>query len=153
MSYDLHPSKLVHLGLVTTVKGLCEELAQRHGLEIEFTHEDVPADLPQEVSLCLYRITQECLNNVIRHSGARRAKVTVSGNEQEIRLVVSDSGIGFDPESPILKKGIGLVGMRERLRLVGGRISIDWVPHVARRSTREFRCRERALSEDNSPRR
>lgn len=128
MSYDLHPSKLVHLGLVTTVAGLCEELARRHGLKIEFTHENVPADLPQDVSLCLYRIVQECLNNVIRHSGAQEAQVSLRLIEDEIRLRVVDSGIGFDLESPRLKKGLGLAGMRERLRLVGGRISIDSGP-------------------------
>jgi two-component system sensor histidine kinase UhpB len=125
MSYDLHPSKLVHLGLVSALKSLCDELGQNHGLEIEFVDEDVPSNLPQDISLCFYRIAQGCLNNVIRHSEAREAKVELRRTAGEIRLRVSDSGSGFDIESPRVRRGLGLVSMRERLRLVGGTISIE----------------------------
>jgi PAS domain S-box-containing protein len=128
MSYDLHPSKLVHLGLVAAVESLCEELGQTHGVNIEFNHEKIPSNLPEDISLCLYRIAQECLNNVVRHSGAREASVELRANRSEIRILVSDSGIGFDVDSPRIKKGLGLVSMRERLRLVGGRISIESRP-------------------------
>ena len=128
MSYDLHPSKLSHLGLVATLESLREELRKRHGLRIDFTHQGVPADLPNDISLCLYRIAQECLNNVIKHSRAKRARVELVGSSLEIKLLVSDSGVGFDFESPKLKKGLGLVGMRERLRLVGGIIVINSQP-------------------------
>jgi PAS domain S-box-containing protein len=128
ISYDLHPSKLVQLGLVAAVKSLCDELRSNHELEIEFFDEGVPVGLPQDISLCLYRIVQESLNNVIRHSGAEEAEVELLGTRDEVRLRVSDSGIGFDIESPGLKKGLGMLGMRERLRLVGGSISIDSKP-------------------------
>jgi PAS domain S-box-containing protein len=133
MSYDLHPSKLTHLGLVAALESLSEELRKRHGLRIDFTHQDVPVDLPKDMSLCLYRIVQECLNNVIRHSGAKRARVELVGTSSEIKLLVSDSGVGFDFESPKLKKGLGLVGMRERLRLVGGIIVINSQPSLGAR--------------------
>src|SRR5262249_49903657 len=73
ISHDLHPSKLTQLGLVAALKGLCAELSQSYGLSIKFTHAEVPAALPKEVALCLYRIVQESLNNVVRHSGAREA--------------------------------------------------------------------------------
>jgi PAS domain S-box-containing protein len=125
MSYDLHPSKLVHLGLVAALRSLCDELGESHGVQIGFENESVPNSLPQDTSLCLYRIAQESLNNVIRHSGSKSAEVELRGGGNEIRLLVSDSGIGFDTESPRLRKGLGLVGMRERLRLVGGTISIE----------------------------
>ena len=128
MSYDLHPSKLRHLGLVAALEGLCQELRRRHKLEVDFTRGEVPAHLSKETSLCLYRIAQECLSNVIKHSGAQKARVELLGNESEVKLLVSDSGVGFDIDSPELKKGLGLVGMRERLRLVGGSISIDSGP-------------------------
>jgi PAS domain S-box-containing protein len=128
ISYALHPSKLVHLGLVAAVKGLCEELRQNHGLKIDFAHENVPAAIPQDVSLCLYRIAQECLNNVVRHSGAHEARVELRGTDSHIRLRVSDSGSGFDVKSPSVRKGLGLLSMRERLRLVGGEISIESRP-------------------------
>jgi signal transduction histidine kinase len=65
MSYDLHPSKLVHLGLIAALKGLCDELRQHHRMKIDFTHQ-VQHDLPKDISLCLYRTVQECLNNVIK---------------------------------------------------------------------------------------
>jgi signal transduction histidine kinase len=128
MSYDLHPSKLVHLGLVSSVKSLCNELHASHGLKIKLTQENVPADLPQDTALCLYRIVQECLNNVVRHSGALEAEVQLRGTDKEIRLHVSDSGTGFNTESPKIKKGLGLLSMKERLRLVGGHISIESSP-------------------------
>ena len=128
ISHDLHPSKLNQLGLIATVKSLCNDLQRTHRLKLEFTHEGVPARLSQEISLCLYRIVQECLHNVIKHSGAREAKVEIRGTANEIRLRVSDTGIGFDFESPGTKTGIGLVSMNERLRLVGGQISISSPP-------------------------
>ena len=125
MSYDLHPSKLRHLGLVAALEGLCQEYRRHHKLEIDFTRSEVPATLPKDISLCLFRVAQESLNNVIKHSGAQKARVELVGSGMEIKLLVSDSGIGFEINSPELKKGLGLVGMRERLRLVGGNITID----------------------------
>jgi PAS domain S-box-containing protein len=128
ISRDLHPWKLVHLGLVASVKSLCHELRQIHKLKIEFSHDGVPAGLSQEISLCQYRIAQECLNNVIKHSGALDAKVELRGTEEEIVLRVSDTGVGFDAESPGIKRGLGLVSMRERLRLLGGKMSVESRP-------------------------
>jgi PAS domain S-box-containing protein len=128
MSYDLHPSRLIHLGLVAAVNSMCDELCTRHALKIEFSHEDLPATIPLDISLCLYRIVQECLNNVIRHSGAKKARIKLRGTEKEIRLRVSDSGSGFEIKSPRIKKGLGLLSMRERLRLIGGTISIESRP-------------------------
>jgi len=128
MSYDLHPSKLRHLGLVAALEGLCQEYRRHHKLEIDFTRSEVPATLPKDISLCLFRVAQESLNNVIKHSGAQKARVELVGSGMEIKLLVSDSGIGFEINSPELKKGLGLVGMRERLRLVGGSIAIDSEP-------------------------
>ena len=128
ISYDLHPSKLTHLGLVAAVTGLCDDAMSSHQLKIEFLHEGVPSDLPRDVSLCLYRIVQECLNNVIKHSGAEDAKVELRRTENEVRLSLSDSGIGFDVESARSKGGLGLISMRERLRLVGGDVAIHSQP-------------------------
>jgi signal transduction histidine kinase len=88
----------------------------------------VPARLSQEISLCLYRIVQECLNNVIKHSAARDAKVKLLGTGDEIVLRVSDTGVGFDADSPAAKRGLGLVSMKERLRLVRGNISVESCP-------------------------
>jgi signal transduction histidine kinase len=89
MSYDLHPSKLVYLGLVPRLTACVKNCINAHGLKIEFNHEQVPDDLERDISLCLYRIVQECLNNVIKHSGALEAQVEIGGWGTEIRLRVS----------------------------------------------------------------
>jgi signal transduction histidine kinase len=124
VSYGLHPSKLDHLGLVAAVKSLCNELGEHHEIKIAFREERCQGLLPKEVTLCLFRIVQESLRNVIKHSGALDATVTLSGSENMIHLSVSDTGHGFDAGSTQAKSGLGLISMRERLRLVDGVISI-----------------------------
>jgi PAS domain S-box-containing protein len=133
LSHELHPAKLEQLGLVAAVRGLCRDLTQSHGLPIEFAQEDVPATLPRDTALCLYRIAQESLQNVIKHSAAQHAAVKLSGNGDSIRLRVVDDGCGFDAASRDGKEGLGLVGMRERLRLVRGVLTIDSRPAAGTR--------------------
>jgi PAS domain S-box-containing protein len=128
LSRQLHPTKLEQLGLVAAVSGLCKELGQSHDLRIEFVHRDVPESIPTDTALCLYRIVQEALRNVVKHSGARGADVELSGDADAIRLRVTDDGAGFDPKSVEGKGGLGLVSMRERLRMVRGEIAIDSSP-------------------------
>jgi signal transduction histidine kinase len=128
VSTALHPSKLEQLGLVATVRGLCHELARAHGLAIEFSDRSIAASIPGETALCLYRIVQEALSNIIKHSGARHAWVDLSGNEGGVALRVVDDGVGFDVGVTETKGGLGLVSMRERLRVVGGTIAIDARP-------------------------
>jgi signal transduction histidine kinase len=128
LSHQLHPAKLEQLGLVAALRGLCGELAQAHGLSIEFAADGVPASIPGETALCLYRITQEALRNIIKHSGAPHARVELGGSPDAITLKISDDGAGFDPGGSDGNPGLGLVSMRERLRLVGGQIAIDARP-------------------------
>src|SRR5262249_39694484 len=128
LAYRLHPSKLDHLGLLAAVQSMCDELSERQDLKIEFRHSGFPAVLPRNITLCLFRIVQESLHNVIIHSGARKALVVLERTGSEIRLSISDEGRGFDAESATIKAGLGLVSMRERIRLVGGEISIRSQP-------------------------
>jgi PAS domain S-box-containing protein len=128
MSHRLHPSKLDHLGLVTAVKGLCQEYTERRGIRVRFQAEDVSGTLPRDVSLCLYRLAQEALTNVARHSGADEVEVRLVGSADSIRLQISDSGVGFDPASADEQRGLGLISMRERLRLVNGTMTLDSDP-------------------------
>lgn len=128
LSYQLHPSKLDHLGLAAALNSFCEEVSARHELRIEFRHHGFNTALPKDITLCVFRIAQESLRNVIKHSGARRAQVVLERTEREVRLRVLDAGSGFDPESAKTKKGLGLISMRERLRLVGGKISVKSQP-------------------------
>lgn len=124
ISHQLHPSKLEHLGLVAAVKSFCEELDERRGVKIAFRSRDIPADLPKEVALCVFRVVQESLRNVVKHSGAQEARVVLGMSGQTVQLCVSDSGAGFDVDSATHRKGLGLISMKERLRLVGGSLTI-----------------------------
>jgi len=126
LSHQLHPSKLEHMGLVAAVRGLCRELEHSHGLRVSFSHDPDPGEVPQGTALCLYRIVQEALRNVVRHSGTDRAVVELSGTADGVRLRIGDDGSGFDPCHG--NGGLGLVSMRERLNLVGGQMVIDSRP-------------------------
>jgi PAS domain S-box-containing protein len=128
MSYQLHPSKLDHLGLKAALKSFCEEISVSQELNIEFSHQGFPATLPKDITLCVFRIAQESLRNVIKHSGARDARVVLEKTDEAVRLTVSDTGCGFDTESDKMKRGLGFISMRERLRLVGGEIAIHSQP-------------------------
>jgi signal transduction histidine kinase len=124
VAYQLHPSKLDHLGLVAAVKSHCLELAAHHEIKIAFREKGCSGLIPKDVTLCLFRIIQESFRNIIKHSGASEASVVLVGTPQAIHLSVSDTGRGFDVDSLVSKSGLGLISMRERLRLVGGAISI-----------------------------
>ncbi len=128
LSHQLHSSKLEHVGLVPALMGLCEELSSRFKVEIAFTDHVFSPRIPKDVGLCLFRIAQEALGNVVKHSGAREARVELYSTRNEIRLRVIDAGFGFDPELRKEDAGLGLVSMRERLRLVGGRLSVQSAP-------------------------
>jgi PAS domain S-box-containing protein len=128
LSHELHPSKLDSLGLVPAVGGFCRELSRQHGLHIQFVHHHVDEVISKEVTLCLFRIVQEALRNVVKHSGSRQAEVELSGHSDGIELRISDTGAGFDPKNINGSAGIGLVSMRERIRLVGGHLSLESEP-------------------------
>ena len=124
LSRELHASRLSYIGLVATAKGLCKEASERYNLEIDFKHDSFPSTMPSESSLCLFRILQEALHNAVKHSGAQRVDVQLRKTPNEIHLIVSDKGRGFDPETAIKQGGLGLTSMQERLRLVQGDLSI-----------------------------
>jgi PAS domain S-box-containing protein len=124
LSYKLHPSKLDHLGLATAVRSLCDEMSQNDKPKIVLHEIDIPAELPKEVKLCIFRIAQEVLRNCVKHSGADSVQVILRKTDDNICLSVSDNGRGFDPDSEESHKGLGLISMEERLRIVGGEMSI-----------------------------
>jgi signal transduction histidine kinase len=128
LSHELHPSKLDTLGLVAATAGFCREFSRQHGILIHFVHHQMDQLITKEVALCIFRIVQEALRNVVKHSGAKEASVELSGYGDGIDLCVSDAGAGFDPKSSKAMGGIGLISMRERVRLVGGYLSIESEP-------------------------
>jgi PAS domain S-box-containing protein len=128
LSHRLHSSKLEYLGIVSAASSFCRDLSEQQNVEIEFNHAGIPRSLPKEVSLCLFRVLQEALQNGVKHSGERHFRVELRGTSREIQLTVSDLGVGFDQQVAIDRRGIGLVSMRERLNLVGGEFSINSKP-------------------------
>ena len=125
ISHQLHPSRLDTLGLVATLRSFCKEFSLQHHLRVQFVHQDVPEQVPKDISLCLFRVVQEGLRNVVKHSGAAEVAVELARHGDQIDLCISDAGAGFDPAFTKVDAGLGLISMRERLRLVGGHLSIE----------------------------
>jgi signal transduction histidine kinase len=94
-------------------------------VNIEFTNENVSDSLPRDVSLSLFRVTQEALHNALKHSGVRQFFVSLQGTPDEIQLEVRDRGVGFDVEGANQDRGLGLVSMQERVHLVDGIFLIE----------------------------
>jgi len=145
LSYRLHSSRLEYLGLTAAAATFCKELSDRQGVVIDYVPNGIPKDLSQEISLCLYRVLQEALQNAIKYSGSKRLEVSLTGILDEIRLTVRDSGIGFDMEEAAQGRGLGLISMKERLKLAGGKLSIESQPGVEIRAHSERLCRFLAL--------
>jgi len=124
ISHRLHSSHLEYLGIVAAAANFCRELSEQQKVKIDFAQSSVPRALPQETSLCLFRVLQEALHNAVKYSGVQRFAVQLQGTSDEIRLTVRDSGTGFDPETAMNGRGLGLISMRERVSLVKGTISI-----------------------------
>jgi PAS domain S-box-containing protein len=124
LSHELHPGRLEYLGLEASIRQFCDDVAtaQQIPISVEFT--DVPSVLEPDIVLCLYRIAQEALHNVAKHSGASRATVRVTGDGREIGLSVEDNGVGFNPDQTRSGAGIGLISMRERARIARGRMTL-----------------------------
>jgi signal transduction histidine kinase len=125
LSHELHSSTLEHLGLAAAMRACCKELSGQTKADIQFRAEGVPKALPREIALCLFRVLQESLHNAIKHSGVREVGVELRGSSEELDLIVRDGGVGFDPKAASHGKGLGLVSMQERLKLVRGQLSID----------------------------
>ncbi len=124
LSHRLHPSKLEALGLVATIRGHCRDMS-RQGVVAHFVEDAAPSGIPADVSLCLFRVVEAALSNVVRHSEATEAYVTLEEVNRDIVLRVADSGRGFVHAAKPDQAGLGLVSMRERLRSVGGTLKID----------------------------
>lgn len=125
MSHSLHSSKLQLLGLMAAARSFCRELQDLENVEIEFHTSDIPQDLPEHVSLCLFRVLQEALQNAVKHSQSHRFRVSLACSASKIALTVRDWGIGFRQDTASKGRGLGLTSMSERLKLVGGQLSIE----------------------------
>lgn len=128
LSHRLHSSQLDFLGIAVAARSFCKELSEKQKVVVEFSHEWVPGSLPNEVSLCLFRVLQEALQNAVKYSGVQHFQDGTAGGIQRdstIQLTVSDCGVGFDQQEAMNRQGLGPISMRERLQLVNGYFFID----------------------------
>ncbi len=124
LSHRLHSATLEQLGLAMGVSVFCAEFTAQRGIQVVFSEHGVPRCVPPEISLCLFRIVQEGLRNIQKHSGAANAQVMIETTGDTLHLSISDDGAGYDVSSDGAREGLGLRSMRERARLVGGRFEI-----------------------------
>jgi two-component system sensor histidine kinase UhpB len=130
ISHGLYPRQLEYVGLATAVRTLCHEIGSGKQLSIQLAVGNLP-HLQPSISLCLYRVAQEALHNVIKHSLADRAQVELGADDHQVLLRITDGGVGFDLSRQT--EGLGLHSMRERVRLVGGTIEIVSAPKTGTR--------------------
>jgi signal transduction histidine kinase len=126
LSHRLHPSKLRLIGLVAAIDGLRRDLSPPHQ-PIAFDHRDVPAEIAQNIALCVYRVAQEALANAVKHSDAGHISVDLTGGPSGVALTITDDGKGFDVNGPP-NGGLGLISMTERVESVGGVLEIHATP-------------------------
>jgi PAS domain S-box-containing protein len=123
LSSELHPPKLTLLGLGTTLKGLCDEFAGGSKIAVQFTQHGDAVPVPADTALCFFRVMQEALQNAVKHSGGQHIEVRLRFDARQLTLWVADDGTGFEQASAG-DAGLGLMTMRERVELIGGRFRI-----------------------------
>lgn len=128
LSRQLHPAILDDLGLKDALRTECDRLAERDRLAVNFRCGQLPAGMPRDLALCVYRIAQEALRNVVKHAQADRVDLTLNADLEFLDLEIRDLGRGFDAVSGRRSAGLGLASMEERVRLVGGELSISSSP-------------------------
>jgi signal transduction histidine kinase len=124
LAVELRPSALDDFGLVAALERLAESFAEQTGISVDFQTALADERLPEEVETALYRIVQESLTNVVKHAQARRVSILLARKDGAVKAVVEDDGQGFDPAEQT-DDGYGLMGMRERLALLGGRLEVE----------------------------
>jgi signal transduction histidine kinase len=129
LSHEFHSSKLEYLGIVPGIRSWCKEFGERQGMEIDFKS-DVSSVVPFDVGICFFRVLQESLHNAANHSAVKRIEVQLREVSNEMHLIVTDLGRGFDVEAAIQGQGLGLTSMQERVRLLNGSVDIESKPMV-----------------------
>jgi len=128
LSHRLHPPPLRCLGIRAALKSLFEEFQKAYRIEIDFNIPDQMPRLANDVELCLFRIAQESLLNVVKHSGASKVRIVLEHTPKQIRLTVSDTGRGFNPAEASHQGGLGLISMEERALSIRGFLTVNSMP-------------------------
>ena len=124
LSHQLHSSTLESLGLVPAIAALCKEFTANQGIRIDFASAEIPRSINPDTALCIFRIVQEGLRNLKKHSGTGEAKVTLRMNRESVEVTVRDEGFGFDAKGMRMNEGIGIRSMEERVRSLQGKFEI-----------------------------
>ena len=135
LSHDLHSSTLEYLGLATALKGHCRECSEQLRIPIQFYCDEGDKELDSVTALALLRVVQEAIHNAVKHSRAKGILVRLNFSDRDLRLEISDDGVGFDVEAVRLAEGLGLISMRERIHLIGGEFHIVSSPGNGTRIT------------------
>jgi signal transduction histidine kinase/DNA-binding CsgD family transcriptional regulator len=146
LAYRLHPSILEDLGLGDALRAECDQLARLHGMSVKVQIRDLPAPVAPDTALCLFRVAQEAVRNVLRHAGARKVHVLLCREGEQLYLAVRDDGVGFDLRRTRTRPGLGHASMLERVRLLDGRLSISSAPGRGTTVRAWVPCREAADS-------
>jgi signal transduction histidine kinase len=125
LSHQLHSSELEYLGLSVAITRLCREFSEQYSIKVCCVCTNIPAKLENDIALTFFRVVQESLHNIAKHSGASNVQVEVAGGPREVTLSVWDNGAGFDLQESKAAAGLGLISMRERVQLIGGEFAID----------------------------
>jgi signal transduction histidine kinase len=129
LAVNLRPASLDHLGLVTALQQYIQDFSRQSNIQVDFEAVGLPDKrLPLEIETALFRIVQEALTNVVLHAQAKRADVLLSYKNQQVSAMVEDDGVGFVPTSAINDEQLGLFGMRERVEMLGGSLTIESSP-------------------------
>lgn len=148
MALLLRPAMLDELGLVPALRWQIREVGRRTGLQVKLIADELNDDLPESSRTCIYRVIQEALNNCVKHSKASEVRVVMQRDAEGLMISVQDDGVGFDPEH---NKGLGLLGMAERVNALGGRFRIESQPgHGAVLSTYFSLASDQCRAEEES---
>ena len=128
ISLQLRPAQLDNLGLVAAIKWQSERLFAENGTQVFIEAEGFPDHLPDELEITVFRILQECLTNIARHSHATMVEIKLEQDDRELLICVIDNGVGFNPDQT--SRGFGLLNMMERAELADGKFGIRSVPQV-----------------------
>ena len=129
LAYQLHPAILDDLGLAAALQSYAADFTPREGVHVTLDQQNLPRPIPRSIASCLYRVVQEALRNVAKHARATHVTVTLEKLENGISLLITDSGVGFDPSLVEERRsGLGVVSMEERVRLVDGRFTLESRP-------------------------
>jgi signal transduction histidine kinase len=128
LAMALRPAALDHLGLEAALRQHVEDVAERHGLTIQFDCSGLAKNLSKNVETILYRIVQEALTNIVKHAQATQVDVLLQGHGERLLLIVEDNGIGFDPFQALAGERLGLLGMQERAEMLDGQLTVESAP-------------------------